>query len=175
MMAVSPEAVGQASPLPGDERSAAESPRSAELFRLSLSQVDRDVLDCLPSDVRDEVLRSIAANAGGSGAGGDGGGGSGGGGNIGSAGINHHEDDQGRETTVNAYEAPDDDQDGRVDMEDVVDICSPSPQGKQTATGGVGHGVFDAEPARTLRGVLRRWIGGAVRSPSQWHLELLYR
>ncbi|CAM9797285.1 unnamed protein product, partial [Ectocarpus sp. 12 AP-2014] len=62
MMAVSPEAVGQASPLTGDERSAAESPRSAELFRLSLSQVDRDVLDCLPSDVRDEVLRSIAAN-----------------------------------------------------------------------------------------------------------------
>ncbi|CAM9718977.1 unnamed protein product [Ectocarpus sp. 12 AP-2014] len=60
-------------------------------------------------------------------------------------------------------------------MEDVVDICSPSPLGKQTATGGVRHGVFDAEPAGTLRGVLRRWIGGAVRSPSQWHLELLYR
>ncbi|CAM9542019.1 unnamed protein product, partial [Ectocarpus sp. 8 AP-2014] len=172
VMAVSPEAVRQASPLPGDERSAAESPRSAGLFRLSLSQVDRDVLDCLPSDVRDEVLRSIAANAVGSGAGGDAGGGSG---DIGSGGINHHEDDQGRQTTVNAYEALDDDQDRRVDMEDVVDICSPSPQGKRTDTGGVGHGVFDAEPAGTLRGVLRRWIGGTVRSPSQWHLELLYR
>ncbi|CAM9559652.1 unnamed protein product [Ectocarpus sp. 4 AP-2014] len=169
MIAVSLEAVGQASPLRGDER-------SAELFRLSLSQVDRDVLDCLPSDVRDEVLRSISANAGGSGAGGEGGGGrSGGSGNIGSGGINHYEDDQGRETTVNAYEAPDGEQGGRVDMEDIVDICSLSPQGKQTASGGVGHGVFDVEPAGTLRGVLRRWIGGAVRSPSQWHLELLYR
>ncbi|CAM9675855.1 unnamed protein product [Scytosiphon promiscuus] len=107
-------------------------PRSAELHRLSLSQVDHDVLDCLPPDVRDEVLRT----------------------------------------------------------DEVVDVCSPSfspPRSSSPERGGpvdaegrggrnrADGGVFDFEPAGALRGVLRKWMGGAVRSPSQWHLELLYR
>lgn len=69
-----------------------------------------------------------------------------------------------------------------------VDLCSPSlpsspssqqqeglrPREGEARKGGDG-GMFEVEPAGTLRGALRVWVGGAVRSPSQWHLELLYR
>ena len=192
---VSPVAldVGEAISLQGAERPVVSSPRSAELHRLSLSQVDRDVLDCLPPEVRDEVLRGIASNAGG-GRGGEvigGGGGGGGGGGDEANRADHHGDDYG----IHAEEGPVyeeglayDPGAGLVQEEDVVDVCSPSSpiplssQRREHAGPGGGRdrnrgdrGVFEVESAGALREALRAWVGGTVRSPSQWHLELLYR
>lgn len=152
------------SPSPLASASASASPRSAELHRISLSQVDRDVLDCLPQEVREEVLRAIASNAGG-------GGGGGGDGDVGAD-----------PNDASGGEAPSDDGPGP----EWVDLRSPSPPTpspqrerpeplRELGGRNGGSTVFDAEPAETLRGALRAWIGGAVPSPSQWHLELLYR
>lgn len=149
-------------------------PRSAELQGVSLSQVDRDVLDCLPSEVREEVLKAIASSAIGSGAG-----------KARNKGVD--QSDRGGDIAVSAGnntssfgEAPTEDGLGG----DFVDLCSPSssmpPSQRRDprARGGRrphGDGVFEVERAATLRGALRAWIGGAVATPSQWHLELLYR
>lgn len=162
----------------------ASSPRSAEFRRLSLSQVDRDVLDCLPSEIRDEVLRAIALNAGGSGAGGAGSGGA-----AAAGGVISRSDFHGGGDGDIAEEGPANYADADlVEEEAVVDVCSPSLHSQPSSQHG-GHArpsegrgrhgrdgrVFEMESAATLRGALRVWVGGAVRSPSQWHLELLYR
>eukprot|EP00752_Nemacystus_decipiens_P004206 g3844.t1 len=170
----------------GEEPPPVSSPRSAELHLLSLSQVDRDVLDCLPSEVRDEVLRAISVNTGG------GGGAGGTGSRVAAAGEvvvgrSNHDGRGDRAEEGQAREADDGDA-GLVDEEEVVDVCSPSvpsqpsshrgerarPSEGQGRVGG-GRRLFEMESAATLRGALRKWIGGAVRYPSQWHLELLYR
>ena len=167
-------------------------PPSAELHRLSLSQIDRDVLDCLPSEVRDEVLRAISVNAGGSsGAGGAGGASSGvaaaaegvvdrSGRHDGGGGDDSAEEGQANEAGASVT--------GLVEEEEVVDVCSPSfpsqpssehgerekPSEGQGRNGG-DRRQFEVESAATLRRALRKWVGGAVRHPSQWHLELVYR
>lgn len=173
----------EGTPLPRGEEPLVSSPRSAEMHRLSLSQVDRDVLDCLPSEVRDEVLRAIALNA----AGGGWAGGAGGGGAAAVGGVIDRSDRQG--DGDGGEEGPAIETDvGLVEEEGVVDVCSPSfpsqpsSQHNKHARSREGRGrngedrrVFEMESAATLRGALRLWAGGAVRSPSQWHLELLYR
>ncbi len=174
---VSPAEVdgGEGAPLPGTERPTASSPRSAQLDRLSLSQVDRDVLDCLPSEMRDEVLRAIASHAGGSGDGGGSGGGDGDGMDV----VNRADRLDGDHRT-HAEEGPVHDPGaGVVEENGLIDVCSPSlpsppPLSSRRRDGG-DRGVFEVESAGALRGALRAWVGGTVRSPSQWHLELLYR
>lgn len=176
----------EGTPLPRGEEPLVSSPRSAEMHRLSLSQIDRDVLDCLPSEVRDEVLRAIALNAaGGSGAGG------GGRGDAAATEVEIDRSDRhGSAGGDNDEEGPTIEADASLVQEDeVIDVCSPSFPSQQSSQGGQraspregrwrsdgGHTrVFEVESAATLRGTLRVWVGGAVRSPSQWHLELLYR
>lgn len=173
-------------PLPWREEALVSSPRSAEMQRLSLSQIDRDVLDCLPSEVRDEVLRAIALNA----AGGNGDGGAGSGGVAATAGGEvDRPDRRGGGVGNNAAEGAAKDADaGLVEEEEVVDVCSPSSPSQPSShlgerprlnesqgRSGGDRGVFEMESAATLRAALRVWVGGAVRYPSQWHLELLYR
>lgn len=162
------------SPASGCEVTPAGEPACAEqLDRVSLSQVDRDVLDCLPSDVREEVLRAIASNGGG---GGDGG--------VVDANCDvdaDHRDGGAASGTAADAEALADD--GRAP--EFVDLLSPSPPTPPSERGDAepseagerwkGGAVFEVERAETLRGAMREWIGGAVRTPSQWHLELLYR
>lgn len=167
----------------GEEPPLVSSPRSAELYRLSLSQVDRDVLDCLPSEVRDEVLRAISVNAGaGSGASGAGTGVAAAAGGVVDGTVRHGGGDNAEEGQANEAAA------GLVEEEEVVDVCSPSlpsqpssqhgerarPSEGQGGNGG-GRRVFEVESAATLRAALRKWVGEAVSYPSQWHLELLYR
>lgn len=189
------------------------SPQSSELHRISLSQVDRDVLDCLPSEVREEVLRALAATASGS-KGGD---------------VNHarigadepgdmgagavpssrlegttgdvadrfehtfamersgkeHEGSGGAGALRSTEVTPSNRVDsggGFIQPTDFVDLRSPPTPSPPTPSsqsqgrhGRKAEGVFEVEPARTLRRTLSSWIGGAVRSPSQWHLELLFR
>lgn len=164
-------------------RSLPRPPRSVEeglLHGVSLSQIDRDVLDCLPQDVREEVLRAIASPptgdavaAAAAAVAGDGGGGSG------SPVL-----DAAAESAPSGGEAQ---ARGHSDLEsevsDVELVSSPklAPQrGGSGSLGGRGRrggggGVFEPEKMETLRGALRVWVGGVVPSPSQWHLELLYR
>lgn len=193
---------------PSTPRSIASLPRSAELLRnISLSQVDRDVLDCLPQEVREEVLRAIVSNSGG-GPGGRGrmGGafrGEGGGNphrtgrNDGSLGNDNQSEGRADQTVeqggslVRNVDRMNDQLDAQVDA-DVVDLRSPdfptpttppptpttpppSPSEPGVTWRGKRKRVFEVEGIGVLRSTLRGWIGGAVASPSQWHLELLYR
>lgn len=182
---------GQGTPrLPGeDDRSAvvasSSTPRSGELHLLSLSQVDHDVLDCLPQEVREEVLRTIASNTV-SGSGATTAGGGGGGGVAGQSDCRSHDGstnpDEGLANEADTAVLP-------AQEETVVDVCSPSvpspslsqqeelrqPRQDDARKKDGDRGMFEVESVGTLRGALRVWVGGAVRSPSQWHVELLYR
>lgn len=190
----SPNSRGFKTPISGSSVSA-RSLRSPELQHMSLSQVDRDVLDCLPPDVREEVLRAIGADGG----------------------VNT-EDDGIREPVAsnrafeevsgaaNPHEGgeniPDDfiaeSQSKEPSLLEksrelaVVDVRSPSSQTPPSHSENLmgerkdaredlcktgrsrSSRVFAIEEAGVLRRALRSWIG-AVSSPSQWHLELLYR
>lgn len=152
-----------------------------QLDSVSLSQVDRDVLDCLPSDVREEVLRTIASN--------------GGGGDNADVGVgatrdrdsdhHHRSGDGAADGTPADRQALADDERDAPEFVDLRSPSSPTPRSQsQRGDGRSGEeagelltlGVmFEAERAETLRGAMREWVGGAVRCPSQWHLELLYR
>lgn len=144
----------------------APSPRSAELHRISLSQVDREVLDSLPQEVREEVLRTIASTASGGVAGVEG---------LGIA----SRSDQGRGSKSSGESSV-----GGKRNSDSVRSRSPLSRSQlpqwedprlDMSENKNGESVFEIERLETLRGALRVWVGGTVRSPSQWHLELLYR
>lgn len=201
-------------------------PAAAEHLHISLSQVDRDVLDCLPHDVREEVLRAIVSNSGRGSSSGVPGAGRGPQGNagcvdlsersgegdgqpglsectdyvvgrserrgegVGPPGLNERRVDQSERGVGDIAERGGATADGEGDAEpDFVDLRSPAsptqPRLPQGTEGGEvaleqvarkkGKRVFEVENAGVLRGVLRGWIGGAVSSPSQWHLELIYR
>lgn len=225
----SPTAVTGGRRLLGGEAPPYSPPPALEhLHHISLSQVDRDVLDCLPHDVRDEVLRAIVSNSGASSSS-SGMPGARRGPQDSSAGYvdlseqrregedkpglgertDHVVDESERsgkgvdepglsERRVDQSERGDGgiaeyggataDEEGQAEP-GFVDLRSPAaptlPQLSQDEEGGEvasepavrkkGTRVFEVESAEVLRGVLRGWIGGAVASPSQWHLELIYR
>ena len=161
-------------------RSLPRPPRSSEeglLHRVSLSQIDRDVLDCLPQEVREEVLRAIVSTPTGDAAAAVAPVAAGGGSGSGSPVLGDAAESA--PSSVEAQARGDSDLESGVSD---VELISPKlvPQrGSAGSLGGRGRrdsgGVFEAEKMDTLRGALRVWIGGAVPTPSQWHLELLYR
>lgn len=206
--------------------------------QISLSQVDNDVLNCLPQDVREEVLRAIVASGerGGEREIGDtiapggapqSGGrmscsdgdrseqrreGAGGGSHELRQGVKHSErraieqhqalvhsgatrerrvcDAGGGVGGIDGFEQDDsqrpelgEDQ-TEVDFVDLRSPASPTHSARSTEDHALNPGareegmrtrVFEFESSGVLRRVLRRWVGGEVASPSQWHLELLYR
>lgn len=164
-----------------------EAPRWSELQNLSISQVDREVLECLPPDVRDEVLRAIDSrrvqaptddvttrSPGGRRSG------------DGQEGNGRRSDGEARNGESWTHEGPE---------PRVIDVLSPPSPARLAGSRGSDEEqkeqgarrdsparrrdgdsrIFEVEDAGTLRRALQSWIGGAVLSPSQWHLELLYR
>lgn len=114
----------------------------------SLSQVDREVLECLPREVREEVLRSVASSA---------------------QGQHALADDV--PASCHNTEDTDNEQDSVVDLRSSQSTSPPAPSQDSSCIGQ----VFETEDVGKLRAALGRWVGGTVRSPSEWHLELLYR
>lgn len=130
------------------------SPNPAEPVVPSLSQVDREVLECLPHEVREEVLRAVASSA------------------------------QGQHALTNDVPASSHNtEDTHNEQDSVVDLQSSqsmSPPASSQNSDGLRRSscieqVFEMEDIGMLRAALGGWVGGTVRSPSEWHLELLYR
>lgn len=130
------------------------SPNPAEPVVPSLSQVDREVLECLPHEVREEILRAVTSSV------------------------------QGQHAlTDDVPTSSHDTEDIHNEQDSVVDLQSSqssSPPAASQNDGGLRHSScigqgFETEDIGRLRAALRGWVGGTVRSPSEWHLELLYR
>ena len=167
---------------------ASSSPPSGEPVALRLSQVDRDVLECLPIEMREEVLRAVGAVASK---------------NEVHAPPSH---DNASFSMKNAPSCEENVASPEINAASpeginerdliVVDLRTPgSPSLDLTELSQVDgdddndhatcgsrrhprrrqRHVFEAESVGTLRAALRAWVGGSVRSPSEWHLELLYR